>query len=136
MDQSSQYGPPVRRKTDGSLYDMTLAQQRQAARMIQRYCCNCERGNCLLLEDWDERVCPQRVSFSVGCRWFQNAVLPLSSELEASIFKDSSLKRCARCGTGFVPRSNRGRYCTDCAAKVRKEKDRIRKQNQRNTVRI
>lgn len=136
MATGSRYGPPVERKADGNLYEMTPAQLKQAARLIQKYCCNCESGNCILLEDGDERTCPQRISYSVGCRWFRNAVLPLSPELETDIFKDITLRRCVKCGAGFVPHSNRGKYCPACAAAVRKQKERERKWNKRHTVRI
>ncbi|MCD8131557.1 MAG: cysteine-rich VLP domain-containing protein [Lachnospiraceae bacterium] len=89
-----------------------------------------------MLEDGDEHVCPQRISYSVGCRWFRNAVLPLSPELETDIFKDISLKHCVRCGTRFVPRSNRSMYCLACAAAERRGKDKKRKWNKRHPVRI
>ena len=38
--------------------------------------------------------------------------------LEAEIFRDKELKRCAVCGRVFVPKSNRAKYCPDCAARV------------------
>ena len=31
------------------------------------------------------------------------------------IFRDKDLKRCAVCGGVFVPKSNRAKYCPDCA---------------------
>ena len=31
--------------------------------------------------------------------------------LEAEIFRDKDLKRCAVCGSVFVPKSNRAKYC-------------------------
>ncbi|MCD8225407.1 MAG: cysteine-rich VLP domain-containing protein [Clostridiales bacterium] len=135
MEQGSRYGPPVERKADGSLYEMTPSQQRQAAKMIQKYCCNCEKGNCILLDDGDEHTCPQRISYSVGCRWFRNAVLPAFPELEAEIFKDITLRWCVKCGAGFVSGSNRNKYCPACAAAVRREQNRERKWRKRHTVR-
>lgn len=135
MEQGSRYGPPVERKADGSLYEMTPSQQRQAAKMIQKYCCNCEKGNCILLDDGDEHTCPQRISYTIGCRWFRNAVLPAFPELEADIFKDITLRRCVKCGARFVPGSNRNKYCPACAAAVRREQDRERKWSKRHTVR-
>ncbi len=135
MEQGSRYGPPVERKADGSLYEMTPSQQRQAAKMIQKYCCNCEKGNCILLDDGDEHTCPQRISYTIGCRWFRNAVLPIFPELEAEIFKDITLRRCVKCGVGFVPGSNRNKYCPACAVAVRRKQDRERKWSKRHTVR-
>ena len=86
----------MERKPDGSLYRMTPAQRKQANALIRRECCNYEDGNCMLLDDGDTHTCPQTVSFSVCCKWFRWAVLPLDGTLEAEIFLDKDLKRC--CG--------------------------------------
>ena len=110
--------PPIERKQDGSLYRMTPAQRKQANALIRRECCNYEDGNCIVLDDGDTCTCPQIVSFSVCCKWFRWAVLPLDGTLEAEIFRDKDLKRCAVCGRVFVPKSNRAKYCPDCAARV------------------
>ena len=69
--------PPLERRPDGSLYRMTPAQRKQAASLIRRECCCCEDGNCIALDDGDTCTCPQTVSFSVCCKWFRWAVLPL-----------------------------------------------------------
>ena len=90
--------PPLERRTDGSLYRMTPAQRKQAASLIRRECCCCEDGNCIVLDDGDTCTCPQTISFSVCCKWFRWAVLPLDGTLEAEIFRDKDLKRCAVCG--------------------------------------
>ena len=90
--------PPLERKPDGSLYRMTPAQKKQAASLIRRECCCFEDGNCVVLDDGDTCTCPQTVSFSVCCKWFRWAVLPLYGTLEAEIFRDKDLKRCAVCG--------------------------------------
>ncbi|WP_418290642.1 cysteine-rich VLP domain-containing protein, partial [Massilicoli timonensis] len=99
--------PPLERRPDGSLYRMTPAQRKQAASLIRRECSCCEDGNCIVLDDGDTCTCPQTVSFSVCCKWFRWAVLPLDGTLEAEIFRDKDLKRCAVCGGVFVPKSNR-----------------------------
>ena len=69
--------PPIERKQDGSLYRMTPAQRKQAASLIRRKCCCCEDGNCIVLDNGDTYACPQTASFSVCCKWFRWAVLPL-----------------------------------------------------------
>ena len=102
--------PPLERRPDGSLYRMAPAQRKQAASLIRRECCCCEDGNCIVLDDGDTCTCPQTVSFSVCCKWFRWAVLPLDGTLEAEIFRDKDLKRCAVCGGVFVPKSNRAKY--------------------------
>ena len=93
--------PPLERRPDGSLYRMTPAQRKQAASLIRRECCCCEDGNCIVLDDGDTCTCPQTISFSVCCKWFRWAVLPLDGTLEAEIFRDKDLKRCAVCGGVF-----------------------------------
>ena len=110
--------PPLERRPDGSLYRMTPAQRKQAASLIRRECCCCEDGNCIVLDDGDTCTCPQTISFSVCCKWFRWAVLPLDGTLEAEIFRDKDLKRCEVCGGVFVPKSNRAKYCPGCAARV------------------
>ena len=87
--------PPLERRPDGSLYRMTPAQRKQANALIRRECCCSEDGNCMFLDDGDTCTCPQTVSFSVCCKWFRWAVLPLDKTLEAEIFRDKDLKRCA-----------------------------------------
>ena len=109
--------PPLERKPDGTLCRMTPAQRKQANALIRRECCNYEDGNCMLLDDGDTHTCPQTISFSVCCKWFRWAVLPLDGTLEAEIFLDKDLKRCSVCGKPYVPKSNRAKYCPDCAAR-------------------
>ena len=110
--------PPLERRSDGSLYRMTPAQRKQANALIRLECCNYEGGNCIILDDGDTCTCPQTVSFSVCCKWFRWAVLPLDGTLETEIFRDKGLKRCAVCSGVFAPKSNRGKYCPGCAARV------------------
>ena len=110
--------PPIECRQDGSLYRMTPAQRKQANALLRRECCCYEDGNCMLLDDGDTHTCPQTISFSVCCKWFRWSVLPQIGTLEAEIFRDKELKRCAVCGRVFVPKSNRAKYCPDCAARV------------------
>ena len=90
--------PPLERRPDGSLYRMTPAQRKQAASLIRRECCCCEDGNCIVLDDGDTCTCPQTF------RW---SVLPLDGTLEAEIFRDRDLKRCADCGWSLSYGENR-----------------------------
>ena len=85
--------------------------QHQAARRLVHECCNYDEGNCLLLDDGEPCVCVQSISYSLMCRWFRVAVLPLDGELAAALLYRGSRKRCAVCGAAFVPKSNRGKYC-------------------------
>ncbi len=126
--------PPLERRPDGSLYRMTPAQRKQAASLIRRECCCCEDGNCIVLDDGDTCTCPQMVSFSVCCKWFRWAVLPLDGTLEAEIFRDKDLKRCAVCGGVFVPKSNRAKYCPGCAARVHRRQKTESERKRRSAV--
>ena len=126
--------PPLERRPDGSLYRMTPAQRKQAASLIRRECCCCEDGNCIVLDDGDTCTCPQTISFSVCCKWFRWAVLPLDGTLEAEIFRDKDLKRCAVCGGVFVPKSNRAKYCPGCAARVHRRQKTESERKRRSAV--
>ena len=77
--------PSLERKSDGTPYRMTPAQRKRANALIRRECCNCEGGNCIALDAGDTCTCPQTVSFTVCCKWFRWAVLPLDKALEAEL---------------------------------------------------
>ena len=126
--------PPLECRPDGSLYRMTPAQRKRASALIRRECCCCEDGNCIALDDGDTCTCPQTVSFSVCCKWFRWAVLPLDGALEAEIFRDKDLKRCAVCGGVFVPKSNRAKYCPGCAARVHRRQKTESERKRRSCV--
>ena len=96
---------------------MDYRQHRRARRLVHE-CCNYDEGNCLLLDDGEPCVCVQSISLSLMCRWFRVAVLPLDGELAAALLYRGSRKRCAVCGAAFVPKSNRGKYCPDCAGRM------------------
>ena len=96
-------------------------QQYRAVRRLVHSCCNYQDGNCLLLDDGEECVCPQSISYSLICRWFRAAVLPLDRELETALLYKSKSKRCCQCGALFRPGSNRGKYCPNCAAVVHRQ---------------
>lgn len=115
---------------------MNYPQYRKARRLTHE-CCNYCNGNCLLLDDGEECVCVQSISYSLLCRWFRAAVLPLDSSLCAELETSrDEVKRCCECGASFVPNSNRGKYCPICAVRVRwrKEAERQRKRYHRATV--
>ena len=126
--------PPIERKPDGSLYRMTPTQRKQANALIRRECCCYEDGNCMLLDNGDTHTCPQTISFSVCCKWFRWAVLPLAGTLEAEIYRGRDLKRCAVCGGVFVPKSNRAKYCPDCAARVHRRQKTESERKRRSAV--
>ena len=94
-------------------------QQYRAARKLVHRCCNYDEGNCLVLEC----VCVQSISYSLLCRWFRTAVLPQDAALCAALLYRDQMKPCVVCGASFVPKSNRAKYCPDCAITVRRKKE-------------
>lgn len=102
---------------------MDYRQYRKARKLVHA-CCNYDNGNCIMLADGEEYVCVQSISYSLLCRWFRIAVLPLDKPLETALLDRESMKRCAVCGQPFLPGSNRAKYCKPCAAKThRKQKN-------------
>ena len=114
----------------GKLPEMDYRQYRRMRRLVHE-CCNYDEGNCILLEREDTCVCVQSISYSLGCKWFREAVLPLDAELEAALLYPGNRKACTVCGALFIPKSNHGKYCPDCAGRRKKEKARERKRRQR-----
>ena len=104
---------------------MTYPQYRAVRRLVHS-CCNHQDGNCLLLDDGEECVCPQSISYSLICRWFRAAVLPLDGELYAALFPTPSAgrRRCRECKRVFTPPRHNTLYYTDCAAKRAKRSKR------------
>ena len=101
-------------------------QQYRAVRRLVHDCCNYQNGNCLLLDDGEECVCPQSISYSLICRWFRSAVLPADKGLCAALLHRRKRKKCVLCGGWFVPKSNRGKYCPECAVQEQRRKTRER----------
>ena len=85
---------------------MNYPQYRRARKLV-RACCNYDNGNCIALDDGEKCVCVQSISYSLLCKWFRAAVLPLDKGLETVLLYREQLKRCAVCGQPFVPASNR-----------------------------
>ena len=54
--------PGIERTPGGGLPRMTPAQRRRANALSRKTCCNYDNGNCLLLDDGEECVCPQSIS--------------------------------------------------------------------------
>jgi len=127
--------PPIELKPDGSLPCMTPQQRQKAVKLIRKICCNYDNGNCLLLDDDEECVCVQSISYSVNCKFFRRVLLEDKEgrSLKAEIFRDSTTKRCSVCGSAFQSKSNRAKYCADCAKRIHRAQksasERIRRSN-------
>ena len=98
-------------------------QQYRTARRLVHSCCNYDGGCCLLLDNGEECVCPQSITYSLICKWFRAAVLPLDAALCAALLYRDRMKPCAICGNYFVPKSNRAKYCPNCAITARRKKE-------------
>ena len=96
---------------------MNYQQYRTAKRLVHS-CCNYDGGCCLLVDNGEECVCPQSITYPLICKWFRAAVLPLDGILYAALFPKSSAKVCVECQCLFRPGSNWAKYCPACAAKV------------------
>lgn len=82
-------------------------QQYRRARKLVHECCNYDNGNCIALDDGEECICVQSISYSLLCKWFRTAVLPLDKQMETALLFREDMKRCAVCGQPFLPGSNR-----------------------------
>ena len=109
---------------------MDYRQYRRARRLVHE-CCNYIDGNCIALDDGEECICVQSISYSLLCRWFRAAVLPQDKELETALFHRLNAKKCAVCGALFTPGSNRAKYCPECAARMKRINAAKRKRKQR-----
>lgn len=106
---------------------MNYPQYRRMRKLVHE-CCNYDGGNCILLDGREKCVCVQSISYSLLCKWFRCAVLPLDGPLETALLFRDELKRCVVCGQPFRPGSNRAKYCKFCAKKVhRRQKNSDRK---------
>ena len=98
---------------------LTPPQSRKVNSLVKKECCNCDNGHCILLDDGEECVCPQLISYS----------LPLDKLLYAEIFKTEDKKCCTECGAFFASTSNSVKYCPNCRKRItrRQAAERMRK---------
>ena len=97
---------------------LTPPQSRKVNALVRRTCCNYDNGNCILLDDGDECVCPQLISHSLLCKWFRVAVLPADRLLYAELYQTGDKKKCTECGAFFASSSNSVKYCPDCRKRI------------------
>jgi len=102
---------------------MDNSQYRKARKLVHE-CCNYDDGNCIALDDGETCVCVQSISYSLLCKWFRAAVLPLDAALYAEVMERGSAKRCAGCGSFFLPPKHNSLYCPACVEKRRRESKR------------
>ena len=68
------------------VFKITPKQQTKNNALVRKACCNCYKGNCLLLDDSGETKCVQLISrYGIYCNYFLKAVLPAEKELYTEI---------------------------------------------------
>ena len=60
--------------------------------------------------------------FPFAHNWSASFRVDMSYKTEIIQSRDS-VKRCAVCGTAFTPKSNRAKYCPDCAVRMRRKQE-------------
>ena len=71
---------------------ITPKQQVKINALVRRTCCNCRKGNCLLLDDGEETKCVQLISrYGIYCNYFLKAVLPAEKELYTEILQQNGV---------------------------------------------
>ena len=84
------------KKRKGGLKSMLLKitpkQRTKINALVRRECCNCYKGNCLLLDDGEETKCVQLISrYGIYCNYFSKAVLPDEKELYTEILQQNGV---------------------------------------------
>ncbi len=68
------------------VFRITPRQRAKINTLVRKACCNCYKGNCLLLDDGEETKCVQFISrYGIYCNYFLKAVLPAEKELYTEI---------------------------------------------------
>ena len=111
-------------------YNRLTDEQLTAVKKLVKKCCNYYQGMCMALDGGDGCPCVQSFSYSLICKWFRNAVLPLDPVLERKL-RNEPLKKCERCGQEIVVTSNHTKFCAECKRIRRRDLDAERKRNQR-----
>ncbi len=100
--EGSRYGPPIERHPDGTLYQMSPSQQKQASKLIKKHCCQLRQGQLYPAGRWG------RVRLSAADFLFR--LLPLVSE----------------CGVTGVPGIRGGHFQGRYPAAVRELRRKVR----------
>ena len=74
---------------------ITPKQRTKINALVRKACCNCYKGNCLLLllDDGEETKCVQLISrYGIYCNYFLKEVLPAEKELYTEILRQNGIK--------------------------------------------
>ena len=94
---------------------------------LASYACGYPDSPTRLLREVPQAPFEHRFSIC-GCAFLRTLLAIASSLLDAALCAEISrsrdeVKRCVECGAVFTPKSNRAKYCPDCAARVRRKKE-------------
>ena len=71
---------------------ITPKQRTKINSLVRKTCCNCYKGNCLLLDDGMETKCVHLISrYGIYCNYFLKAVLPTEKELYTEILQQNGI---------------------------------------------
>lgn len=109
----------------------TSRQHAQVMAAVRKGCANYdpEYKECLFA---DGGGCILETSLHPCCNYFRDCVLPAFPGTPYDLEDDS--RKCERCGKPFQPKSNHGKYCSECAEQMKREAARKRKRKQRNVT--
>ena len=113
---------------------LTPPQSRKVNALVRRTCCNCDNGNCILLDDGDECVYPKLISYSLLCKWFRAAVLPADRLLYAELYQTGDKKKCTECGAFFASTSNSLKSIPVCRKRITRRQAAGRMRTRRTPV--
>lgn len=75
------------------VFRITPEQRTKINALVRKACCNCYKGNCLLLDDSEETKCVQLISrHGIYCNYFLEAVLPAEKELYTEILQQNGIE--------------------------------------------
>ena len=110
---------------------MDYRQYRRARRLVHE-CCNYDGGNCIALDDGEECVCVQSISYSLLCRWFRGGrCCRWTENWKRPCSTAWTPNGAPSAGALFTPGSNRAKYCPECAGRMKRIKAAQRKRKQR-----
>ena len=98
----------------------------ETMRLVEKACANYGDGHCLIMD----RACiyENDTANIRRCSYYEQAVLPAEPTIEARYYalrgKTDNKPRCEQCGDPFERKSNRQKYCVECAVEIRKQKQR------------
>ena len=111
---------------------MDYRQYRRARRLVHEWPANYDGGHCIALDDGEECVCVQSISYSLLCQCFRAAVLPLDRELENGPVPLPGRQTVRRLrGVVHHPAPTGPKYCPECAGRMKRIKAAQRKRKQR-----